>query len=121
MVHRRAHGAGLGLGHIRHRRALQHRTGCLGRVGEYAGGALADGAVQELDDLQDGDLARPAGKAVAAADGRVQVPTDELKRLEPAPAEFAADGCRWSAANDRSAANFARSAIRGLRPARLCC
>jgi len=56
-----------------------------------------------------------------AADGRVQVPTDELKRLEPAPAEFAAGGCRWSAANDRSAANFARSAIRGLRPARLCC
>ena len=37
-----------------------------GRVGEDARGLAAEGAVEELDDLEDGDLVRRAGEGVAA-------------------------------------------------------
>src|SRR3954469_12614495 len=66
VVHRRARGLVLALDDVGDCRLGQDGAGCAGGLGEDALGVRAEAAVEEFDDLEDGDLARLAGEGVAA-------------------------------------------------------
>src|SRR4051812_23237292 len=68
VVHRRAGVLVLALDDVRDRRAGEDLAAGVGGLGEDAGGVAAEGAVEELDDLEDGDVRRVAGEGVATLD-----------------------------------------------------
>ena len=68
VVHGGAGGAVLALDDVGDRRRREDLAGGARGVGEDAGGLAAEWAVEELDDLQDGDLGGLAREGVAALD-----------------------------------------------------
>src|SRR5882724_164259 len=68
VVHRRRALVRLALDDVGDGRLGEDLAGGVGRVGEDAGGAAAERAVEQLDDLEDGDVGWLAGEGVAALD-----------------------------------------------------
>src|SRR4051812_22284294 len=68
VVHVRAGGAGFALQDLGDGRLAQHGSGRRGGLGEDALGAATERAVEQLDDLEHGDLPGRAGERVAALD-----------------------------------------------------